>query len=112
MKNNSETIKRIYDIILSRRKASPDNSYVAGLFSDGLEKIISKVEEESKETQEAGVNESNKELIAESSDLLFHLMVLWAYRGVTPEEVFEELSSREGISGLKEKAARTSNKTK
>ena len=106
MKNNSETIKRIYDIILSRRKASPDNSYVAGLFSDGLEKIISKVEEESKETQEAGVNESNKELIAESSDLLFHLMVLWADSNIKLEEIWDEMARRTSKSGLEEKANR------
>jgi phosphoribosyl-ATP pyrophosphohydrolase len=46
-------------------------------------------------------------VIAESADVLYHLMVLWVSAGVTPDEVWAELVRREGISGIAEKAART-----
>ncbi len=67
---------------------------------------MAKIEEESEEVVEAAFAEDNKHLIYESADLLFHLMVLWADAGITPDDVLEELKRREGISGHEEKAAR------
>ena len=46
-------------------------------------------------------------LAAESADALYHLLVLWAAAGITPEDVYAALKSREGQSGLAEKASRT-----
>ncbi len=102
----TNTLAKLQTLIAARRSASPETSYVAGLFAQGTKKIAEKVGEEAVEAVIAAVAEGKPELIAESADLLFHLSVLWADRGVTPEEVMAELEKRMGISGLDEKAAR------
>jgi phosphoribosyl-ATP pyrophosphohydrolase len=99
-------IQRIYDTIVSRRQADPQSSYVAGLFAKGNNKIAQKIGEEATEVVLASAGGKKQEVIYESADLLFHLMVLWAAHGVTPEEVAAELSRREGMSGIDEKAQR------
>lgn len=106
MPDDSEVLTRVYATILKRRDADPQTSYTAGLFADGLSAVAKKVGEEASEMLEAGLSESDDALVAESADLLFHLMVLWAVRGVTPAAVFAELVRREGISGVAEKASR------
>lgn len=99
-------IQRIYDTIVSRRQADPKSSYVAGLFAKGNNKIAQKIGEEATEVVLASAGGDRQEVIYESADLLFHLMVLWAAHDVTPEEVAAELSRREGMSGIDEKAQR------
>ena len=54
----------------------------------------------------AALNENSQALANESADLLYHLLVLWATRGLDPEQVWEALAERQGISGLAEKASR------
>lgn len=102
----SETLNKIYDTIVSRKNGDPKKSYVAKLFSKGSKKIAEKVAEEATETIIAALVEDKKETISESADLLFHLAVLWADKGVTPNDIMQELQNRMGISGLDEKAAR------
>lgn len=99
-------LAHLYNVVLSRREASPSESYVAAMFEKGRSKIAQKVGEEGVETALAAVGEGRKELINESADLLFHLLILWAETGVTPEDILEEMKRREGTSGLKEKAYR------
>lgn len=99
-------IERVFAVINSRRTADPETSYVAKLFQRGRGKIAQKLGEEAVETVIAGVNGKKQELIGESTDLLFHLLVLWAETGVTPADVAAELARREGISGLEEKKSR------
>jgi len=106
MSKDPQILERIYQTILSRKNANPQTSYTASLFSAGLDTIIDKVAEESSETLAAANSESQKALIFESADLLFHLMILWAVKDIEPDEVFVELSRREGTSGLVEKASR------
>ena len=106
MPDDREVLERVYATILKRQDADPQTSHTAGLFAAGLPAIAKKVGEEASETLVAGLGESSQALVAESADLLFHLMVLWAARGVTPIEVFAELARREGTSGVAEKAAR------
>ena len=53
-----------------------------------------------------GIRGKKKELAAESADLLYHLLVLWADRGLKPEQVWETLAAREGLSGIEEKSGR------
>ena len=62
--------------------------------------------EEATETIVAALNEGEERVISESSDLLFHLLVLWADLGIEPNHVWRELGRREGISGIDEKVAR------
>lgn len=100
------TIQRLCAVIESRRGADPATSYVAKLFGRGPRKIAQKVGEEAVETALAAVSESRDEIVSESADLLFHLLVLWAATGVRPEEVTAELARREGLSGLDEKKSR------
>lgn len=100
------TIQRLCGVIESRRGADPAVSYVAKLFGRGPRKIAQKVGEEAVETALAAVSESRDEIVSESADLLFHLLILWAATGVRPEDVTAELARREGLSGLEEKKSR------
>jgi len=98
----------LYRTILARKGGDVDNSYVANLFVRGNKKIAQKVGEEATETVIAAITKDKQELICESADLLFHLLILWAENGVLPSDVEAELLRREGVSGIAEKAARKS----
>ena len=103
----SETLRRLENLIVERRSASPDGSYVASLFAKGREKIAQKVGEEATETVIAALSGDSARLTAEAADLLFHLMILLEDGGVSIADVVDELERREGVSGLVEKAARS-----
>jgi phosphoribosyl-ATP pyrophosphohydrolase len=104
--SDSRVLERLYAVIESRRGADPGASYVARLLSRGTPKIAQKLGEEAIEAIVAALAQDRQALASESADLLFHLLVLWAARGVRPKEVFAELARREGTSGLAEKRAR------
>ena len=97
----------LYAVLLARKDADPETSYTARLFAKGEAKIAQKLGEEAVETVIEAVRGDNPALAAESADLLYHLLALWAARGVTPEEVWAALKARQGTSGLAEKASRT-----
>src|SRR5437667_916542 len=99
-------LDRLYKVIESRRGADPSSSNTARLFAKGTEKIAQKLGEEAVETVIEGVRGKKRELAAESADLLYHLLVLWADRDLKPAEVWQTLAEREGISGLEEKKSR------
>ncbi len=99
-------LNTLFETILSRKEADPKSSYVASLFEKGTPKIAQKVGEEAMETAIEAVQGNPEKLKAESADLLFHLMVLWADQGITPDDVFAVLQSREGIGGIDEKSSR------
>jgi len=101
-----ETLTRLFATVDARRGADPSSSYTAKLFSRGRGKIAQKVGEEAVETVIAALSEGQDKVVSESADLLYHLMVLWADCGVTPDQVAAELARREGVSGIAEKAAR------
>src|SRR5579863_905656 len=96
----------LYAVIQSRKGASSDASYTAKLFAQGTLKIAKKLGEEGVETALAAVAEDKNAVVAESADLLYHLLVLWAARDVAPEDVYRALESRTQKSGLAEKADR------
>jgi len=102
----SEVLNRVYAVIEQRRDADPKESYVARMFAKGRSKIAEKVGEEAVETVVAAAEKDRGQVIYESADLLFVLMVLWAQMDITPGQVFAELARREGTSGVDEKAAR------
>ena len=102
----NEALHRLECIIVERRNASPDSSYVASLFAKGREKMAQKVGEEATETVIAALSGDSARLTAEAADLLFHLMILLEDGGVSIADVVDELERREGVSGLVEKAAR------
>jgi len=101
------TLKRLEHTIAARRAASPDESYVAKLNAKGVPAIAQKVGEEATETVIAALSGSDQDLVGESADLLFHLMVLLSAKGVPFDAVLAELDRREGLSGLDEKASRS-----
>ena len=101
-----ETLTRLEATIARRMSASPDESYVAKLNAKGLAKIAQKVGEEATETIIAAISGSKEELVGEGADLLFHLLVLLQTKGVSLDDICEELDRREGLSGLDEKASR------
>ncbi len=87
-------LAKLGSIIAERREKMPTGSYTAELFEGGVEKIGSKVMEEAGEVVEAAQNESDKRVIAESADVVYHLMVLLAKRGLDLSDVEQELESR------------------
>ncbi len=101
-----ELFSRLAATIEDRRNADPEQSYVAKLIGGGTEVIAKKVGEEAIETVLAAVSEDQDAVLRESADLVFHLMVLWANRGITLGDVATELARREGVSGLEEKNGR------
>lgn len=104
--NASAVIDRLFAVIESRRGGDPKTSYVAKLFSKGRRKIAKKMGEEAVETVIAAIDKDRGEVVKESADLLFFLMVLWAELDLKPADVFAELARREGTSGVAEKNAR------
>lgn len=103
---NADTLDRLYDAILSRRGADPETSYTAKLFGRGRAKIAQKLGEEAVETVIEAMGTDKGKIAAESADLLYHLLVLWADAGVKPGDVYGVLAAREGVSGIAEKAGR------
>lgn len=101
-----DTLARLESTIAQRRTAAPDESYVASLSMRGLPVIARKLGEEAVETVIAALSGTRQELVGEAADVLFHLLVLLAEKGVPLDEVLAELERREGVSGHAEKAAR------
>jgi phosphoribosyl-ATP pyrophosphohydrolase len=99
-------LERLFAVIDSRRGADPQSSYTARLFAEGRGKIARKTGEEAVEVIVAALIDGRERLAAESADLLYHLLVLWADAGLEPAKVWAELAGREGVSGIAEKAAR------
>ena len=93
-------------IIDARAASGGEVSYTRKLLDKGSEHCAKKFGEEAVETVIAGIGDDRNHLIAESADLLFHLLVLLKSRGVRLEEVEAALAQRTGMSGLEEKAAR------
>ncbi|CAA7613467.1 Phosphoribosyl-ATP pyrophosphatase [Candidatus Terasakiella magnetica] len=106
MSRDSKILDDLYTVIASRRGTDPEKSYTAKLFARGRGKIAQKFGEEAVETVVAALSEGKDELIGESADTLYHLLVLWADCGVEPAKVWAELSRRAGTSGIDEKKAR------
>lgn len=92
--NNALFFEELFDLIRNRKKKRPENSYTTSLFDKGLNEIAKKVEEESIEVIIAAKSETKKRLIEESSDLLYHLLVLLAEKEVEINEVIKELVER------------------
>ena len=104
---DAAVLDRLWATIESRRDADPDVSHSARLISRGTAKIAQKFGEEAVECVIEAVHGQSKDaLVAESADVLYHLLVLWVNAGVTPDEVWAELTRREGVSGIAEKASR------
>lgn len=87
-------LEKLSDIIIQRKLTLPEGSYTTKLFRDGSDRIIQKVGEETVEVMIAAKNGSRKEIIYESADLLFHLMVMLQDHDIELRDVIAELESR------------------
>ena len=96
----------LFATIQSRKDADPESSYTAKLYARGVLQIAKKLGEEGVETALAAVAQDREHVIAESADLLYHLLVLWAACGITPEEAYAALDARTHRSGIEEKKSR------
>ncbi|HEY6802837.1 MAG TPA: bifunctional phosphoribosyl-AMP cyclohydrolase/phosphoribosyl-ATP diphosphatase HisIE [Pyrinomonadaceae bacterium] len=92
--NLGAVLDQLYALVEERERERPEKSYTTYLFNEGLDKILKKVGEESAETIIAAKNESLGPLVAEVSDLLYHLIVLLVARGVSLDQIQQELSKR------------------
>ena len=101
-----DVLTRLAELLEARKSADPASSYVAKLYSKGVDSILKKVGEEAAETIIAAKNGNKEEIIYETADLWFHTLIMLANAGITPEDVLNELARREGLSGLLEKANR------
>lgn len=99
-------LDRLAATVESRRGADPESSWTAKLLARGPEKCAEKFGEEAIEAIIEAVRGDRERLTSEAADVLYHLLVMLAARGVTLAEVLAELERREGVSGIKEKASR------
>lgn len=103
---STDTLKEVAEILESRKSAKPDSSYVASLYSKGLDAILKKVGEEATEVVMAAKDGEAEKIVYEVADLWFHTLVLLAQQDLHPDDVLNELERRFGTSGLTEKASR------
>ena len=103
---NADLLHRLSETLLSRRNADPETSYTAKLLAGGPDSILKKIGEETAELIMAGKEGNRLHVVWESTDVLYHVMVLLAHYGLSIEDVMQEMRRREGISGIDEKKAR------
>ncbi len=99
-------LDRLFEVVMDRRTADPAISHSARLLSRGRAKVAQKFGEEAVECLIEAVGGNRTGVVAESADVLYHLLVLWVASGVHPDQVWAELKRREGVSGITEKASR------
>ena len=89
-------LNEIYDVIMDRKNNPVEDSYVCKLLNHrkGIDKILEKVGEEAVETILATKSDDREQIIYESSDLIFHLLVMLAASGITLEDIASELKQR------------------
>lgn len=91
------TYEGLYELLTDRKANPKEGSYTTYLFEKGLEKILKKIGEESSEVLIAAMKNSKEETVYEIADLAYHVMVLMAQLGLTPDDIRAELASRHVI---------------
>ncbi|WP_017668606.1 phosphoribosyl-ATP diphosphatase [Sandarakinorhabdus sp. AAP62] len=102
-----ERFDQLLATIIERRGGDPATSYVAKLTAKGRAKMAQKLGEEAVEVVIAAIGDDKAGMVSESADLMFHLAVLLADAGLSFDDVRAELERREGVSGIEEKARRS-----
>lgn len=99
---SSDCLSGIYDILLQRKQEPIKGSYTNYLFDEGIDKIGKKIGEEAMELVIAAKNNNNIDMVDETSDLLYHILVLLVQQGVSYQQVVQELETRQQkIANLK-----------
>jgi phosphoribosyl-ATP pyrophosphohydrolase/phosphoribosyl-AMP cyclohydrolase len=102
-----EVLEALERVIVARKGGDASRSYTARLLAGGVDAAGAKVTEEAGEFVQAAAAETDERVVSEAADLIYHAMVLLACREVSLERVADELARRFGVSGLVEKASRT-----
>ena len=107
----SDVLEALQETLEARKSDGAENSYVASLYAQGLNKILEKVGEEATETVLAakdydGTDAARLAVISETADLWFHSLVMLAHLDLRYDEVLDTLGNRIGTSGIDEKATR------
>ena len=89
-----DLIKNEYQVVIDRKNEEAEGSYTSYLFEQGIDKILKKVGEQCTETVIAAKNNDKEETDYEIADLIYHVLVMMAYQGITPEDVETELEKR------------------
>lgn len=91
-----DVLDEVYSVIKDRKENPKEGSYVTSLYRDpkGLDKVLEKIGEESTEVIIAAKNGGEREIVSESADLIFHLMIMLAARGIPLDKVREEFVRR------------------
>lgn len=95
MTDYSKVLYDLYEVIEDRKANPKEGSYTNYLLDKGIDKILKKVGEESAETIIAAKNTDNGEVVYEICDLLYHLSVLMAAKGIVWDDIFAQLAERE-----------------
>ena len=99
-------LEELFNDLLKKKKFSKEISYTSNLLSD-RNFLARKIGEEAIELILEYLNDNKHNIITESADLLYHLSVLWISADVKPDDVWNELQTRRGKSGLDEKKSRS-----
>ena len=94
METNSQILNQLMEVIRDRQANRPEGSYTAYLFNQGQDKILKKLGEETAEVIIASKNQDKGPIVYEMADLVYHLLVLVTYHGLTLEDVYQELEGR------------------
>ncbi|MDR3158575.1 MAG: phosphoribosyl-ATP diphosphatase [Zoogloeaceae bacterium] len=103
---DADILRRLSQTLAGRKNAAPENSYSARLLAKGPDAILKKIGEETAELIMASKDGKPETILYEAADVLFHLLVLLTFHGLSIDDVRRELTRREGVSGVAEKAAR------
>ena len=106
MNNECDVLEAVYQVILDRKDSPTESSYTSSLIQGGIDKILKKIGEEATEVVIAAKGGIQTEIVYETADLVFHLLVLLGHQNIPPDAVYNELRRRFGTSGIAEKAAR------
>jgi phosphoribosyl-ATP pyrophosphohydrolase len=101
-----DVFARLSATLSARRNADPESSYVAKLCARGPDAILKKIGEEAAELIMASKDGQPGGIVYEAADVVFHVMALLAFHGLSINDVRRELARREGVSGIAEKQAR------
>jgi phosphoribosyl-ATP pyrophosphohydrolase len=103
---STDIFTRLSATLAARKGADPATSYTAKLFARGPDAILKKIGEESAELIMASKDGKSPEIVYEAADVIFHVLTLLAFHGLSVEDVRRELERREGVSGIEEKKSR------
>lgn len=105
-----DSIDRLFEAALLAHEESPILARTARLRREGVNKMAKKVAEEAAEVAIEAVTGAREELIRESADLIYNLVVLWSATDVRPEDVYAEMDRRERLYGIAQKLPKSGDK--